>query len=349
MNTQVSNTIKICRLLCIFFMTYVHVNPGPDSWGSEAPQHLQWIGLIMSDVLGRASVPALSLIGGFLAVSAIRKRPHWLTYTKERFLTLIVPAVSWNIIILVVSLGILFTTQSETAVIREFRSVESYSPWFILDKLTGYNYGSITMAFNFLRDIFVCSLILPVLIPLIKRTGIITLIIIWVAGITIGFSPFIFRPHILMFFSFGIFLYIQFEESATIKNILLKSLSAIAISLIVTYIISLFWPRNIELHSTVLRIIVVISIISFCYLIKKTKLSKMIISIEPISFLLFLSHQTVMLVLWGAWQVFFGKEITDSYTFFYMLSPIFTVTIVLFLYKITQHTPKQLNIAIKGK
>lgn len=61
-----SLAIKISRVICIFFVSYVHVNPSMDRWVDEVPEKLSifgTIGTILLDVLGRASVPALSILG----------------------------------------------------------------------------------------------------------------------------------------------------------------------------------------------------------------------------------------------------------------------------------------------
>ena len=42
-----SLAIKICRVLCIFFMTYVHINLGKDNWTGEIPDYLAYIGYFL--------------------------------------------------------------------------------------------------------------------------------------------------------------------------------------------------------------------------------------------------------------------------------------------------------------
>lgn len=349
MNAQISDTIKVCRLLCILFMTYVHVNPGSDSWGPEAPQHLQWAGFIMSDILGRASVPALSLIGGFLAVKAINSRSSWYAYAKDRAITIIIPAITWNIIIVTVSILIFLITQSETYIIRELNKIENHTPWLIIDKLTGYNYGSITMAFNFLRDIFICSLLLPILLPLIRNGGVLAIITIWIIGLTIGYAPIIFRPHILMFFSLGVFIHFQIKNLASIQRTIINSLLAVGASLSIIYIAKKIGLVDVNLEGTILRVTVATLIIGLCYLMVDTKFIRTIIKAEPAAFLLFLSHQTVMLILWGGWQILFGNQITEKYIVFYMVAPIISLTLAIFFHKITNKAPSKVKSAIRGK
>ena len=149
-----SLAIKICRVLCIFFMTYVHINPGKDNWTGEIPDYLANIGYLLSDLLGRASVPALSVLGGYLAVSAYQRRANWWQYAKERFQTLIIPLITWNLVIILISLIILWLTGTQTSVIRDLQPFDQITFWLIFDRITAINTGSATMALNFLRDFF---------------------------------------------------------------------------------------------------------------------------------------------------------------------------------------------------
>lgn len=349
MSPSISESIKTCRILCIFLMTYVHVNPGPSNWGEDVSQALHWTGIIMSDLLGRASVPALSLIGGFLAVSSFRKKTSWIKYSSGRFSTLIIPAITWNLIIVLLSLLILILTKSETFVIREIKEIDSLTIWIALDKLTGYNYGSITLAFNFLRDIFICSLTIPLLIHLNTKYGFLTILTIWSIGLTIGFEPLIFRPHILMFFSLGIYIFIKKEQEVSLKQISINSALAVLISLSASHIYSTILNQGSNIESTALRIIMTIIILIISFYTTKTKLKPYIEKIEPIAFLLFLSHQSTMLFLWGGWQIKFGNSTNGPYILFYIFTPILTAAITLIVYRIISKAPEKLQLILIGK
>lgn len=171
MTANESTAIKICRVTAIFFMTYVHVSPGFENWVGEIPAHMMVLGHLLSEHLGRASVPALSVLSGYLAMSAFQRRPSWWVYVKERWTTLITPLITWNLAIILLSIAILLITGVESFVIKNSPPSHLLTPHIIFDKITAYSNGSTTFALNFLRDIFVCSALLPIVYFLIKRFG----------------------------------------------------------------------------------------------------------------------------------------------------------------------------------
>ncbi|MDO8904297.1 hypothetical protein [Hydrogenophaga sp.] len=81
-------------------MSYVHVNPGLNDHVGELPPNLSYLENLLSEILGRASVPALSVLGGYLAVMAYGQRRSWAIYVGERWQTLVVPLIGWNAIII---------------------------------------------------------------------------------------------------------------------------------------------------------------------------------------------------------------------------------------------------------
>src|SRR5262245_14565639 len=94
---DLSPSIRICRVLCIFFMCYVHVNPGLDAF--DVSGALAQMKFVLGDVLGRASVPALSFIAGYLGVAALARRGICTSYIRERWRRLMIPMICWNGII----------------------------------------------------------------------------------------------------------------------------------------------------------------------------------------------------------------------------------------------------------
>ena len=91
---------------------------------------------------------------------------------------------------------ILWLTGTQTSVIRDLQPFDQITFWLIFDRITAINTGSATLALNFLRDIFICSLLLPLIIQLIKRFDVVGLSTIWLLGLTWGFAPVVMRPNI---------------------------------------------------------------------------------------------------------------------------------------------------------
>ena len=345
-----SLAIKICRVLCIFFMTYVHVNPGKDSWSGEIPEYLAQLGYILSDVLGRASVPALSVLGGYLAVSAYSRRPDWWIYAKERWQTLIIPLITWNVVIIVLSLFILWLTGAQTSIIRDLLPFNQLTPLLIADRLTGYNYGSATTALNFLRDIFICSLLFPLVLQFIKRLGFAGVGIIWLAGLTIGFAPVIMRPNILMFFTVGIYMAHQSNQLIPTLNTAFKILTTLLIALALVYFIPVLeanYGKN--LPNTALRLAVASCFLITAIALSRTKVGKLIARLEPLAYLMFLSHATIMLLFWGAWQKFFGNDLAWPYAVFFVVAPFATLIALLVVHKVLTLMPATAQKILNGK
>ena len=88
-----SDAIKVSRVFCIFFMSYVHLHFfGLDLYGSEIYMAVR---AIIVDVLGRSSVPLLSIISGFLAWGIFQRKRNSDVF-KDRARKILVPMILWN-------------------------------------------------------------------------------------------------------------------------------------------------------------------------------------------------------------------------------------------------------------
>lgn len=373
MTERDSIAIKICRILCIFFMTYVHVNPSPSNWegaskfllftghlapgelrisvGNEAPQYLFNIANVLAQILGRASVPALSIIGGLLAVAAYQRRSKWLLYAKERFQTLIIPLITWNMIMIALSLAILFGTGAYTDVMNKLMPFDQMTLSKALDSVTAYKTESVTTALTFLRDIFVCSLLIPLLIVAFKRLGIVALTIIWLMGLTIGFAPIVLRETIMLFYASGVYLALQSDQLIPTRSVALKLLLCILLALAIVQftpaLSDVYGGKN--LTNISVRLVVVPLFLIAAIALSRSDLGLRLAKLEPFAYLLFLSHSAIMLVFWGAWQIVFGKGAEWPYVIFYVMAPFAALAVVIVLHKIISLMPDMIQRLFVGK
>ena len=345
-----STAIKVCRVLCIFFMCYVHVNPGLDSFTGELPRYLEALELLLSDILGRASVPALSVLGGFLAVAAYGRRCSWLVYARERWQTLMIPLISWNAVIIALSILIWAAIGTQTSVLREMPRMEWSALPLILDRLTAYDYGSATTALNFLRDIFICSLLLPVLLALLRRTGATGLALIWLIGLTLGFDPVVMRPHIMMFFCAGLYLALQGSLFSPTRAALGKLVLAVLLPIAGVGLAALIGYGSYDsVTNTLLRLLVAPAFILAAYALSHVKAGRLLAKLEAMIYLMFLAHASIMMVLWGVWQKTIGPSLEWPYVLFYIGAPLATLCAVAALYRFLPFTPTTLQYALNGK
>ncbi|MDP3824275.1 MAG: acyltransferase [Burkholderiales bacterium] len=345
-----SIAIKVCRVLCIFFMSYVHVNPGHDFWPTGVPDHLSVLGFVLADLLGRASVPALSVLSGYLAVAAYDRRRNWWAYAKDRWLIMIVPMIVWNALIIALSAIILWWSGVPTAVIHHLGAIQELTPLRIADRLTGYQYGAATSALNFLRDLFFCSLLLPVLRWCTHRLDVGAVGLVWLLGMTVGFSPVVMRPSILMFFSIGVYLVSRNRQ-------LVPSLGTVArlfTTLMLVFAGAYFVPflqshENKELRDTAFRLLMASLFLIATLWLSRMPLGKLIARLEPMIYMMYLSHVVVLLLLWGAWQQVFEKDLEWPYAVFFVGAPVATVLIVQAAQKGLLRLPSALQRLLVGK
>lgn len=350
MTPNESEAIKICRVLCIFFMSYVHVNPGLDSFAGELPVHLALLEGVLSDTLGRASVPALSVLGGFLAVTAYARRRNWAVYARERWQTLMIPLISWNAVIILLSVLIWLASGAQTAVLRELPRLEWGELPLLLDRLTAYNYGSATTALGFLRDIFVCSLLVPILLLLLRRTGAVGLALIWLAGLTLGFAPVVMRPQILMFFCTGIYLALQGNLFSPGLGALGKLLAAMLVPLALVGLTPVFAGEySGNAAGTLSRVLVSGTFLLVAYGLSRMAVGSLLARLEPMIYLMFLSHASIMLIFWGVWQKAVGPGLAWPYALFYIGAPLATLFAAVILYRCLALTPASLQRTLNGK
>lgn len=90
-----STTIKLCRVLCIFFMTYVHIHLFKDPELQSSAVYLT-VTTFLRDIMGRSSVPLLSVISGFLVVGYFGRK-SLSSFYYGRMQVLIYPLLFWKI------------------------------------------------------------------------------------------------------------------------------------------------------------------------------------------------------------------------------------------------------------
>ena len=180
-----SGTIKVARVFCIFFMSYVHLHFfGLDLFGSEAYMVVR---TILVDVLGRSSVPLLSIISGFLAWGVFQRRSS-ISVFKARARTILLPMILWN------ALGtfILF-----------IRSGPIYGLDF-LNSIFPLAGGGAYASLDFLRDIYVMTLITPLLVLVAKKCPQ-ALILVTITVTVLDLSLYIIiRNQIFLFYVIGV-------------------------------------------------------------------------------------------------------------------------------------------------
>lgn len=210
MDEEVSQRIRLARVLCIFFVVYAHTyigQPQAAALAFDLDGAINLLKLILRDGFARVSVPLLGLISGYLAVDSYRKRGHR-DIVRRKLDSLIYPMVLWSAAMLAVyaAAGL---ASGDTAFLRE-ELPGSWLGW--LNALLGISQAPFNGPLHFLRDVFVCFLLLPAFHALATR---LPLLAVGLSGVLffgearahdwlqLGPVPLFFRPTIPALFLFG--------------------------------------------------------------------------------------------------------------------------------------------------
>lgn len=357
LDERVSETIRIARVLCIFFMMLVHVPPGFDGYAElvkDEPSLIGLIQIVFTGIFGRSSVPLLSIISGYLAVYSL-SRYGYTKYAYSRFMTLYLPVIFWNSLLLFFALSAAhFLGVSTTS----YEAVAGFSAAkMIYGAVLNIDDSGITIALNFLRDLFICGLLLPVLLPMARRFPLISLpalVIISSAGFL---EPLIFRPAIIQFFFLGVILHFHKKPIAEIPRysaILYSLLALVSVAHILHFFdiiaLDIFLVGRTDTFITIKQLVVALAMWCFCFWFAQFDFSKRLKPFEKIAFLAYLSHVFVFGIAWFIWQRLIGDNVTSTlYMVFFFGAPIGLLLTAPFADRLLAHLPSYLQIPIKGK
>ncbi len=173
--------IRVCRVLCIVPVAYVHVTLGE----GVTPVGAALRG-VLRDLLGRSSVLLLSVVSGLLMVHVFATRGYGRALWG-RAQGLVVPMVAWNV--LAIALSALMG-----------RAVASQG----IDAVLAITDHGATRPLTFLRDLFVVSSLTPLLVIGIRRAGLWLLVPLALAGGFVSTKPILAHSQILSYFAIGV-------------------------------------------------------------------------------------------------------------------------------------------------
>lgn len=185
--------------MCIMGIVYVHAWTGLDGSAlagvNDTPQGmLRWA---LIDLLGRASVPLLSIISGWLVAGSLARRNKWRPFIIGKARTIVAPMVLWNAIAILLVSGAAWAGWI-------LAPLPTSWAWTIDELLPILRPNDINVQTPFLRDLFLCMVAAPLLtrLPSAALGAIAALTLGWAVS---GFSfVLMFRPAILLFFIVGI-------------------------------------------------------------------------------------------------------------------------------------------------
>lgn len=338
--------IQIARVLCILCMIWVHVPPGvagPSIVGPGGNMHA--VGYLLSDVLARSSVAALSLISGVLLWQTARSKALT-TVGGQKFRTLIVPMAAWG------AIYVLMAVAKERVVGGEVAGLDGVfaSPMSQIDAIFGLTDSTANYALFFLRDLFVSLVLLRLILPLLPRFGIPLLglmTVLTLGGLT---DPVLFRPSILLFALFGAwwsargFGLADLERGPWLLVAFLCGALHTVIEMMGTDV-----PLIAALSELAMRVALAVVMLWVTGRLARTGAAGRIARLGRFTFLAYLAHIPLNGMTWVIWQKVVGSATEPSYLLFYVFNPILALACAAAIYQLLRIMPGAVQIALAGK
>ena len=354
--------IAMARMLCVLCMIFVHV---PDGQSIAAVYSLTTGGFafflegVLVEGPGRASAALLSVISGYLAATTLLKPGSsvWALYSR-RFVSIILPMVFWASVTYLVYL---IVSQSRPTFLDDANTLmDRLNIIFFLTEMP----DGATMHLGFLRDLFVCVLLSPLLLPVVQRLA-------WLLFPLLGTlyifehnqaTVLILRPLVLFAFSIGIYLATRkvrlnaldwlwpvfFLLSVIATMVILLVNSGVADSMVQS-----FADRGMEFDETVLypfgRLFGSLAIWTLIPWMMGGRLQDWVTRFTPYLVAAFCSHYLMLTLLYyGAWSPLFGGRESTIYVVWVMAAPLVSMAVAVLVVSMALRIAPPLATLITG-
>ena len=320
-DSNISSRINLLRIMLIFGIVLVHMPYGPQTAPFNGNNGaIDWLRVFLAESVFRVGVPCLSAISGYLLFRKGIERFDYPKVVTRKIQSVLLPFLIWNLgffafVYMVQKLGV------GQGYLPDVTKADLSQ---LLDLMFALNGEPINLPLYFLRDLFVCILLAPVLVFFVKRYPVLTLLFL----LALTLLPFpiyiVLRKSILFSFAVGMAL--------AIHRVDLKALDPFAAP-----IATLFALANVFLAAalynygpdypywlTSLRnVFILIGIPGFwalSALFIQSNFGQHLARTQGLSFWVFCAHYPLLLLMWMVWNrinsseylVFYGAALVAS-------------------------------------
>lgn len=324
-SNSMSQRVAIARTLCIFFMTYVHVQPGiaENVYDREAGL-FDIVYFVLTRLIGLSSVSLLGIVSGYFIVSSLVKAGTG-NVIAAKLRTIVVPLVSWNalMLLLLVGYGILS---------GNWRDMPDATALGLANAFLAITEWPLVVPLWFLRDLFVCCLLSPLLLIGLRRSAPAVFALL-VAYTLFGTDWYLMqRPQLLLFFAIGMWLRLADIREIPLDRALRPFLAGLAIMVAIFLALRIERVSIGEMDET-LRIVLDtglrITMAAGCWLltdvIRRSRFGSVFIRFEPYTFFLFCSHAIVFTFGGIVLRKVFGNYGSELFPVSFFLQPVIAV------------------------
>jgi succinoglycan biosynthesis protein ExoH len=318
LNLEISKRIWVTRYFMVIGIVVLHLPPYQplNELGSSL---FDYIKAFFSHGVFRATVPMLTVLSGFLIFQFnLQVQPLLLVTKKVK--TVLVPLIIWNIPFVIA----IYISQKYSVLSHEFSAILYPFDFFNwINALTGLFNSPANYPLNFLRDLFAVSLLSPIYWFLLKRVPYIGLAIVAAVYYFNLEGSFVLRNSMLISFYIGALAATQ-KWPLTYMDKFAKPLFLVFILCCLTIVV--FDIQNKELF----RLFSPFLVWPAMSLIMNTALCEFLYKNSKSSFLTFLAHGPIILLLW---LIFKKLPVDIPYYVFWLSAPLITVYTSIYLHK----------------
>lgn len=322
-----SDAIAIARVICILGVVYVHGWTGLNGAALEAmrgsaQENLRWV---LMELFGRSAVPLLGLISGWL-VAGSRRASDWGSHVRRKARTILLPMICWNLLaILLVSGAALYLHLSAP--------VPQSLWWTVNEVLILTRNPDINVQMPFLRDLFLCMMLAPLLLRLPDRALALVALLAGAAHVAGLGPPVLMRASILLFFLLGILARRHdIADRAACLPVWAAALPFLALMSGHLAAAILLEPGRMETATRALdlalRIAAALAFWRLSVALADSRLRAPLLRVEPFAFFLFCAH---LIVIWLGGPVLgalFGQLGAPLYPVYLILQPLLVLAVV---------------------
>ena len=338
-SASMSDRIRIARTLCIFFMTFVHVQPGiaENVYDREAG-FFDIVYFILTRLAGLSSVSLLSVVSGYFIVSSLLKAGTG-ALVLSKLKTLVVPLLAWNalMLVLLVAYGLLS---------GKWHDMPDFTALGIANAFLAVTQWPLVVPLWFLRDLFVCCLFAPILYVGLRRFPIAVMVLL-VAFTIFGEDLYILqRPQLLLFFGLGMWLRMgsldekSIDRLALFLSIGLVMMVAVFLAIRIERILLSEMDDTLRLAlDTLLRVTMAAGFWMLTEIIRRSWAAEFFMRLEPYSFFLFCSHAILFNFGGILFRRVFGNYGSDLFFITFFTLPLLAVVAAVIGLQIINRSP----------
>lgn len=309
-----SDAIRVSRVLCIFFLMYVHVYSGSSG---DFPTIGRFdlddiIYRFFTDLLGRSSVPLLTIISGWLY---FKSTESYRTVIGKKYRSLLVPLVVWNLIGLLALIGQSYISGKSGQLPTDTLS--------LINSITALYGQPADYPIAFLRDLFVVFLIAPLLrMAINSRFSAIAMVCGIAFGMFFTYTPIILRPTMIPFFMLG--MWTSRKGGIIPKPALVIAALVVAVATFFDKMAAIFSDQNILIPggNLLMRVSIAYIFWTIAYEIaNRTHFKQMLLHLEPYMFFTFCSHAIFFKVFSIVGKMIFGDAHSNAYPIYFVIQP----------------------------